>query len=56
MNTIKPRPRGRPKSDNPRATALLLKLNDLEARIISKKAKKAGKPVATWIREVAVAA
>jgi hypothetical protein len=54
--TSAPRLRGRPKIDEPRHTALLLKLSDAEAAMIEEKAKKAGKPKAVWIRELATAA
>jgi hypothetical protein len=51
-----PRPRGRPKAENPRRTGLLLKLNAAEVAMIEAKAKRAGKPKATWIRDLAAAA
>jgi hypothetical protein len=54
--TIASRPRGRPKAEEPRTTGLLLKLNESEAALIEQKAKRAGKPKAVWIRELAVAA
>jgi len=50
------RPRGRPKSENPRHTSLLLKLNESEFDLIAEKAKKAGKVRAEWIRQTLLAA
>jgi len=54
--TAAPRPRGRPKAENPRNTGMLLKLNAAEVAMIEEKAKRAGKPKATWIRDLAAAA
>jgi hypothetical protein len=54
--TAAPRLRGRPKSESPRRTGLLLKFSEDEAIQIEKKAKKAGKPKAVWIREIVLAA
>ena len=48
--------RGRPRSENPRSTGLLLRLNRHEAAIIENKAKLAGKVRADWIRQTLLTA
>lgn len=55
MNTPK-RGRGRPRLENARTLAILLKLNPDEIATVSKKAKRAGKPRAEWIRDTVLAA
>ena len=50
------RHRGRPKTDNPRTTGLLLKLTPEEMEQIERKAKIENKPKARWVREMALAA
>ena len=55
-DTTTKRHRGRPRSDHPRSTGLLLKLNEAEAEKINQKARESGKPRAAWIRDILLAA
>lgn len=54
--TTATRPRGRPKTENPRTSGFLLRLNAQEIAAITKKAQKAKKVRAEWIREILLAA